>query len=117
MERGNDPPRARAKWLQALMPSCREVTALSSMASDHSLPWWRRPGYWIHLAFCRWCRRYRRQLRYLGAALRLSTNRSRVRHPLPPKARNRIKRALRDDPAGSDDCDCHTTRREPPSLP
>lgn len=83
---------------------------LSSMALDGTLPWWRYPGYWIHWAFCRLCRRYRRQISFLKRACLVAARRPPSRHPLSPVARARIKRALRADPASNDDCDCPSHR-------
>lgn len=40
------------------MPSCKEITEKSSDYLDHNLSWWKRPGYWLHLAMCVHCRRY-----------------------------------------------------------
>lgn len=111
MERGNGPPPAsKPRWRVTLIPSCREVSLLSSNNMDRPLPWWRRPGYWMHLMFCGLCRRYRRQLQFLGSALHRAPKRFPVQHPLPPQARERIKRALRETPAGSDDCNCPNCR-------
>jgi len=45
------------------MPSCKEVTEHSSDYIDRNLPWWKRPGYWLHLAMCVHCRRYVKQLK------------------------------------------------------
>jgi len=46
-----------------MMPSCKEVTEKSSDYLEHNLPWWKRPGYWMHLAMCVHCRRYVKQLK------------------------------------------------------
>ncbi len=40
------------------MPSCKDITEHSSDYLDHNLPWWKRPGYWLHFAMCVHCRRY-----------------------------------------------------------
>jgi hypothetical protein len=45
-----------------MMPSCKDVTEHSSDYLDHNLPWWKRPGYWLHLVMCVHCRRYIEQL-------------------------------------------------------
>lgn len=46
-----------------MMPSCKEITEHSSDYIDRKLPWWKRPGYWLHLAMCVHCRRYLTQLK------------------------------------------------------
>jgi predicted anti-sigma-YlaC factor YlaD len=45
------------------MPSCKDVTQHSSDYLDRQLPWWQRPGYWLHLMMCVHCRRYLDQLK------------------------------------------------------
>ncbi len=45
------------------MPSCKEITEKSSDYLDRNLRWWKRPGYWMHLAMCVHCRRYVDQLK------------------------------------------------------
>jgi len=46
-----------------MMPSCKNITEHSSDYLDRNLPWWKRPGYWLHLAMCVHCRRYVEQLK------------------------------------------------------
>ncbi|NOX92071.1 MAG: zf-HC2 domain-containing protein [Gammaproteobacteria bacterium] len=46
-----------------MMPSCKDITEHSSDYLDRNLPWWKRPGYWLHLAMCVHCRRYVEQLK------------------------------------------------------
>jgi hypothetical protein len=46
-----------------MMPSCKEITEHSSDYLDRNLPWWKRPGYWLHLMMCVHCRRYLQQLK------------------------------------------------------
>ena len=53
----------------SLMPSCKELTEHSSEYLDRSLPWWKRPGYWLHLAICVHCRRYVGQLKLTIATI------------------------------------------------
>ena len=53
----------------SLMPSCKDLTKHSSDYLDHRLPWWQRPGYWLHLMMCVHCRRYLEQLRLTIASL------------------------------------------------
>ncbi|VAW96758.1 hypothetical protein MNBD_GAMMA19-1294 [hydrothermal vent metagenome] len=45
------------------MPSCKDITEHSSDYLDRNLPWWKRMGYWLHLAMCVHCRRYVDQLK------------------------------------------------------
>jgi hypothetical protein len=52
-----------------MMPSCKEITEKSSDYLERNLPWWKRPGYWMHLAMCVHCRRYIDQLKLTIATL------------------------------------------------
>ncbi|HEC20415.1 MAG TPA: hypothetical protein ENI97_13920 [Gammaproteobacteria bacterium] len=45
------------------MPSCKDITEHGSDYLDRHMPWWKRPGYWMHLLVCVHCRRYIEQLR------------------------------------------------------
>ncbi len=51
------------------MPSCKDITEHSSDYLEHNLPWWKRPGYWLHLAMCVHCRRYVDQLKLTIGAI------------------------------------------------
>lgn len=55
------------------MLNCREVTAQASALLDRDLPWSGRLQMQIHLAMCRHCSRFMRQLRLLREALRQRT--------------------------------------------
>ena len=66
----NDSDSARANGLGLLNLSCRQATRLISHARDRKLSRLERLGLSIHLALCRPCRRFRRQLAYLGDLLR-----------------------------------------------
>ncbi len=51
--------------LGVLLPNCREMARTSSRRLDGALPVAQRVGRAIHLAFCRHCRRYRRQIEWI----------------------------------------------------
>ena len=57
-----------------MMPSCKDITEHSSDYLDRNLPWWKRPGYWLHLAMCVHCRRYVEQLKLTIATIGKSPN-------------------------------------------
>jgi predicted anti-sigma-YlaC factor YlaD len=57
-----------------MMPSCKEITEKSSDYLEHNLPWWKRPGYWLHLAMCVHCRRYIDQLSLTIKTIRKSAD-------------------------------------------
>jgi len=52
------------------MLSCREVTRLCASEDARDASVWTRLGIRLHLAMCRHCRRYVRELARIGAAVR-----------------------------------------------
>jgi hypothetical protein len=48
--------------MDKLMPSCDVVSRMISDSLDRPLPLWGRLRIRLHLMFCRFCTRYRRQL-------------------------------------------------------
>jgi hypothetical protein len=85
--------------LLALLPNCREALRLQSDALDRPMPLSKRPGFWVHLLLCKWCRRYGRQIDFLKHAAH--DHADQVAEAMPQKlsdaARERIKRSLRGD--------------------
>jgi len=53
-----------------LSQSCSEAARLISDAHEHPLPWLARVGLDMHLAICRHCRRYRRQVQLMHTVFR-----------------------------------------------
>jgi hypothetical protein len=53
------------------MLTCKDVSTLLSMGHAESTPLARRIGVWRHLAMCRHCRAFRRQLVVIGRMGRL----------------------------------------------
>jgi hypothetical protein len=84
--------------LEALWPSCRDVSRTQCEELDHSLPPLRRAGLCLHLLICKWCRRYGRQIRFLSQAAHHHPDEmaQAVPEKLSDEARERIKRSLRD---------------------
>ena len=85
------------KLLFDLSLNCREASRLQSLAMDHKLSFRQRTGLRIHLLLCNWCRRYGKQLRFLGRIARehpeeLTESAS---QKLSDVARERIKQSLR----------------------
>jgi hypothetical protein len=83
------------------MLRCREISELVSQSMERDLPWRRRMQVWIHLAMCRLCAGFARQLRLLRRAAhehpeRLVADPSEPAAVLSQDARQRIKAALRD---------------------
>ncbi len=87
-------------WLIRVTPTCQEMTRLLSDAMDRPLPWRTRVLMRLHFLICKWCERYKHQLRFLRQAVR--------RHPeqvspevtdapaLSSEAKDRLKRTLRE---------------------
>lgn len=85
--------------LGELTPSCREAARLQSAALDQPLRLGPRLGLRIHLALCKWCRRYGHQINFLRAVAR---HPDATDHSLPPQqlsaaARDRIKHRLHEE--------------------
>jgi hypothetical protein len=53
----------------SFMPSCRDITEHTSDYLDHTLPFWKRVGFRLHLFVCLNCRRYLEQMRLTIATL------------------------------------------------
>jgi len=56
--------------MNLLSQSCSEAARLISDSQEHPLPWLARVGLNMHLAICRHCRRYRRQVQLMRTLLR-----------------------------------------------
>ena len=83
--------------------SCDEATRLTSAAMDRRLSPVERIGLRLHYLCCRFCRRYRRQLRLIRDLLRrcedhISSEADVSATTLPPDARERIRQALLRNP-------------------
>ncbi len=79
------------------MMSCKEASRLVSEMRDHPLPLRQRIGLRMHLAVCRVCNAYKRQLEWIGRMSRAAGDlvASRADGPtLSDDARARIKKRL-----------------------
>lgn len=81
------------------MLTCRDASRLQSEALDKKLSFVQRLGLALHLAICKWCRRYGRQVRFLReAAHEHPENLSEaVPQKLSAEARERIKQRLQSE--------------------
>ena len=82
----------------AISPNCREAVRLQSEALDRQLPGMERFGLRLHLALCKWCRRYGKQIRLLRDAAREHPEELAGAAPqkLSAAARERISQGLRN---------------------
>jgi hypothetical protein len=80
-----------------LSPDCRRASRLQAESLHHPLPRLESLGLRLHLALCRWCRRYGKQLRFLSRARHehLQGPPTTAAPTLTPNARERMKRRLR----------------------
>jgi hypothetical protein len=97
---GSGPRDAALGALSWLWASCEKVSLSESDSLDRRLSGWERLMLNAHQLSCPGCRRFRRQIRMLHAALARIRTRGEVGGRLPglclsPDARRRIKAALR----------------------
>jgi hypothetical protein len=82
------------------MLSCKDVTYLASKSLDAPLTLRQRWGMRLHLLFCRLCRRYVRNLRFIEQVLRRARGGKlecfSAHGKLSEEARERIQHALQD---------------------
>jgi hypothetical protein len=79
--------------------SCKRAGELISLSLETKLDLWQRLALAVHLCGCRWCRRFRRQLRLVEQACRTWARSDRTTEAdagpaLTGEARERIWRAL-----------------------
>ena len=78
---------------------CKDVSARISWSLDEPLPWHQRLAVEFHLLMCRYCARFRRQLRLLRkVSAQIDTDLADCdpAEGLSEECKNRIKEALRD---------------------
>ena len=96
----NRPPNILKTLLRgvgALSPTCKQAARLQSVALDRTLTPVERFGLRSHLLFCKWCRAYGKQIRFLSAAAKEHASDDDQPSPQPAlssEARERIKRSL-----------------------
>lgn len=79
-----------------MMLRCREVTQLVGSDELARAPWRVRFGVRLHLAMCRFCRAYARNIRQLGEVAR----RLAVAEPVPAESVARVVAAVRREADG-----------------
>jgi len=80
------------------MLTCEEASYLASKKIDGKLRWNERIGFWLHIAMCRLCRRYAKDIKKLHALMLKKGKTGQVLLPesvtLSEKSRERIKKVL-----------------------
>jgi len=82
------------RLMNRVLPSCEEVSLLSSRAMDEELPLRERIALRLHLMMCIWCRRSVAQLNLMRNLARRSAAASGGPTPLDSAARERMENAL-----------------------
>ena len=76
------------------LPTCKDVSQLTSDAMEQGLPLRQRLGLQLHLWLCQACRRYVRHLRFLRRASRKALAEPPAKKSLGEEARERIAKQL-----------------------
>ena len=84
--------------MSLLSQSCAEATRLLSESQDAPLPFAARIGLRLHLAICRHCRRYKRQLQVMRSVLGGYAENLPELPPLPEEFRQQVVRKLNEAP-------------------
>jgi hypothetical protein len=89
-------PRRLVSGLAELSPSCKKAARLQSEALDHKLTFRQQLGLRIHLALCKWCSRYGKQIAFIRAAAHARPDETvqSVPHKLSDEARERISKQI-----------------------
>lgn len=97
MSHSNEP--LKSVW-RALTLTCRDAARAMSRQLDQPLSRTQRLALRFHQLLCPWCRRYGRQLDLLHRQTKIHADTLAATNPrsLPPQARDRIKRKLRETP-------------------
>ena len=90
-----------SEFLRLLFAPCSEISRHASISMEHELPRAHRIAIGFHCWYCKACRRYRRQIRFIREALRAFVDGgpppdALAGLSLPPDARERIRRAIRE---------------------
>lgn len=80
--------------MSRLSQSCAEATRLLSESQDTPLPVIARVGLRLHLALCRQCRRYQRQLTFMRSVFDGYADNLPAPPPLPAEFRQQLIRKL-----------------------
>lgn len=80
--------------MNMVLPTCREVSHLTSQAMDERLPLAKRLGMRLHLMMCVWCRRNSEQLQLVRDLARKQSASQTKEAKLSNDARDRLSNLL-----------------------
>jgi hypothetical protein len=80
--------------MNMILPTCKEVSHLTSQAMDETLPWSKRLGMRLHLMMCVWCRRNSEQLQLVRDLARKQSASQSEEAKLSSDARDRLSKLL-----------------------
>ena len=84
-------------FILARTPRCDEMSLLASESLDHPLPPRIRLKMKLHHLFCKWCKRYKKQLHFIRETLGDAPEKlgEASKQLLPPAGKDRIREAIR----------------------
>ncbi len=82
------------RMMNKVLPTCQEVSHLTSQAMDETLPWRKRLGMRLHLLMCVWCRRNSDQLQLVRNFARKQSASQSKEAKLSSDARDRLSKLL-----------------------
>jgi hypothetical protein len=80
--------------MNKVLPTCKEISHLTSQAMDETLPWSKRLGMRLHLMMCVWCRRNSEQLQLVRDLARKQSALQSKEAKLSSDARDRLSKLL-----------------------
>lgn len=82
------------RMMNKVLPTCKEVSHLTSQAMDERLPLAKRLGMRLHLMMCVWCRRNSQQLHLVRNLARKQSATQTKDAKLSNDARDRLSKLL-----------------------
>ena len=88
--------------MNLFMPTCEEVSHLTSQSFDEKLSFRQKLGVKIHLMFCKWCRLYKKQLTQIRSLIKndpllIDTDLEKTEFNLSNDFKNRLKKSIEDN--------------------
>lgn len=80
--------------MNRMMISCEKATFLISKAEDEKLSCKEQYQLQVHLVGCKFCRRYRKEIHYIGKALDKVRHSTSILEKLSPEKKQNLKETL-----------------------